>query len=167
MKITKKRCASCTHWFKPNPKTKDRQHYCSKAACQKASKRAAQAQWIAKNPNYYKGHGRKAKIRSWAKDYPHYWKQWRLKHPEYAQRERERQRAKRALRVAKQDEIRQNPLGYLKDTRILISKTVAKQDEIRLSIERMLDFLMLRVVSQNKKSLRPPRLLLHNASHER
>lgn len=150
MKLKKKRCAHCRQWFSPDPRTvrgddeRSCQRYCSQAACQKASAKEARAKWLAKNPDYYKGEARKTKVRLWAEDYPCYWKNWRQDHEDYRRREALRHRFKRLERVAKQDEIRQNPLGYLEGVRLLAAKTVAKQDEIRPCLEGMIDFLIVR-----------------------
>src|ERR1043166_8718636 len=48
MKKSKRRCPNCKKWFIPDPRTRDRQQFCSEPACKKASKVARQKRWLAK-----------------------------------------------------------------------------------------------------------------------
>lgn len=154
MEIKNKRCSNCKRWFKPNPTTIERdgsnliirQKYCLDPPCRKAGKKEAQRLWLDKNPAYYKGDGRKTKVRIWAKDYPDYWKHWRLNHEGYVERNRkkQKQRDQRRRFLAKQDLIAQNPLERLDGIRLLTQNNLAKQDLIRLPIEGILDFLVLK-----------------------
>lgn len=126
MKIKKIRCAHCRQWFKPDPRAIDpkggyRQRFCPQAACRKASKKEAQARWWAKNAHYYKGDARKSQIREWAKDHPDYWQDWRRDHPDYVERNRCQQKFRDQRR-----------------------RFLAKQDEIRLPIEGILNYMTAR-----------------------
>ncbi|MBI4369190.1 MAG: hypothetical protein HY547_03055 [Elusimicrobia bacterium] len=156
MKLKKKRCAVCRHWFAPDPRVAHREFlYCPEAACRQQGQEDAQARWLDKNPDYYKGEVRKAKVRRWAEDYPSYWHNWRQDHEDYRRREARRLRLKRLGRVAKQDQIRQNPLGYLEGIRLRDAKTVAKQDQMGRSIEGILDFLTVKERVAKQEMIEP------------
>lgn len=146
MKPKKKRCAVCRGWFAPDPRTEHRQNYCRQPICRKAGKREAQKRWLSQNLDYYKGKARKAKLQVWAKEYPDYWQTWRRNHPDYVAMNRKKQKLRDQRRrfLAKQDEIRQNPIGEIEDIRLLAQKNLAKQDEIRIPIEGILDYLEAR-----------------------
>lgn len=145
MTIKKRKCAACRRWFAPNPRVAHREFlYCPEPACRRQGKKESQTRWLEKNSGYYKGKARKAKVRRWAVGHPGYWQTWRRDHEDYRRREIERQRRGRALAVAKQDQIRQNPLGYLEGIRFLAAQNVAKQDQIGVCVEGVLDFLILR-----------------------
>ncbi len=152
MKIKKKRCARCNQWFRPDPRTirgdeeEPCQRYCLKPACRKARGKEAQTEWLAKTPDYFKRDTHKKACQNWGKENPHYWKDWRKDNPVYVQTNRQKQkiRDKRRLFLAKKDGIVQNPLGHLESTRLLVQKNLAKKDEIRLPVEGILDFLVVK-----------------------
>jgi hypothetical protein len=77
------KCLGCKEVFEADPRNLRHQKYCSKPACQKASKAASQRLWLAKpeNEHYHSGPEAGARVREWQKT-----------HPEY----RERQKAKRS-----------------------------------------------------------------------
>lgn len=137
----KKRCPFCGDRFTPNPRTRHCQIACAKLACQKKRKQQADAAWRRNNPGWFEG--RRAKVREWAAVYPDYWKDWRASNPAYRTRERDRMRRNRVLRVAKQDAIRENPLGYLSKIRSQARKSVAKQDAIAIQLDGIFDYLLL------------------------
>jgi len=135
-----KRCLYCGDGYAPDPRTARFQQACSKKTCRRQRKRAADQRWRQRNPDCLAA--RQPKVRQWARDFPQYWRRYRAAHPAYRLRERERMRRHRVLRVAKQDAIRQNPVGYLSDIRSLPLKTVAKQDAIGSQIDGILDYLV-------------------------
>jgi hypothetical protein len=137
--MAKKRCIICGAWYIPHPRTFKTQKTCSNPACRKARKRKADQSWRRNNPDWPTG--RQGKIRAWSADYPAYWRQYRAGHPEYRARERERKRKYRVLSAAKQDAIRQNPVGYLSEVRRFGAKTAAKQDAIGEKLDGVLDYL--------------------------
>ena len=137
--MAKKQCIICGTWYIPHPRTFKTQKTCSNPACRKTRKRLADQTWRRDNPGW--SAGRQGKIRDWNAQYPDYWRQYRADHPEYRARERERMRKHRVLSVAKQDAIRQNPVGYLSDIRRFGPKTVAKQDAIAVRLDGVLDYL--------------------------
>lgn len=138
--MDRKRCLYCGDWYAPDPRTAALQMACPKKACRRQRKRMADRQWRQRNPDWFAA--RQAKVRLWARNYPHYWKCYRASHPAYRLKERRRMGRQRVLRVAKQDAIRQNPVGYLDDIRSLPIKTVAKQDAIGSQIDGILDYLI-------------------------
>lgn len=45
-------CRICKHWFRPDPRTGDRQRVCGRAECQRERHRQACARWRERNPDY-------------------------------------------------------------------------------------------------------------------
>jgi len=74
--IKKKKCCHCRRLFVPDPRNYDRQDYCLKPVCKKASKSASQKKWLRKpeNKNYFKGPDHVERVREWRKNNPGYWK---------------------------------------------------------------------------------------------
>lgn len=160
MKLKKKRCAHCRRWFRPDPRSirddeRSCQRYCSSAACRKARKKEAQTNWLAKNPDYFKGKVHKKNCRDWAKNHPTYQNDYRKERPDYvkANRQSQRLRDKRRSFLVKKDEIRQNPLGHLESIRFLAQKNLVKKDGFRLPVEGILDFLVVKesLVKQDER----------------
>jgi hypothetical protein len=75
-KIKKLKCKHCKMLFPPDPRNATRQHYCSKPPCRKASKSASQKQWLDKpeNQDYFRGPDNVARVQSWRKAHPGYWR---------------------------------------------------------------------------------------------
>jgi hypothetical protein len=48
-----KRCLFCGQYFTPDYRVKDRQKACRRPGCRKARKKAAQENWMTKNPDYF------------------------------------------------------------------------------------------------------------------
>jgi hypothetical protein len=44
----RRKCKSCMKLFRPDPRSRGRQLYCSAPRCKRASKAASQARWLAK-----------------------------------------------------------------------------------------------------------------------
>jgi len=63
-------------FFKPNPRSKGRQKFCSHPDCQKASKAASQKKWLQKsqNKNYFSGPENVQRVQQWRAKNPGYWK---------------------------------------------------------------------------------------------
>lgn len=154
--MAKTRCIVCGTWFPPNPRTVETQKVCFDPACRKERKRRADESWRERNPDW--SAGRVSKVRDWNAQYPDYWRKYRAGHQEYRQREQERMRCNRVLSVAKQDAIRTNPVGYLRDIRHSGSKTVAKQDAIAFRLDGVLDYLTIcaAVAKPNDMANGPP-----------
>ena len=73
---TRRKCRCCSKFFVPDPRTQDRQRYCSKPACQQASKAASQRRWLSKNGNgdHFRGPQEVRRVQLWRKSHPGYWK---------------------------------------------------------------------------------------------
>ena len=80
-------CLNCGRILVPDPRLGNRQQYCSKPACIRVSRRAAQLKWSRKRDNrdHFKGSENVARVR-----------EWRLAHPQYWRDRRARARAKKA-----------------------------------------------------------------------
>jgi len=71
-----RKCLHCQAFFKPNPRSKERQKFCSQPVCQKASKAASQKKWLQKsqNKNYFSGSENVQRVQQWRAKNPGYWK---------------------------------------------------------------------------------------------
>jgi hypothetical protein len=69
-------CLHCREFFLPSPNNRQRQCYCQKADCRKASRTAAQARWLSKEQNrrYFQGPENVERVRAWRKANPGYWR---------------------------------------------------------------------------------------------
>lgn len=65
-------CVNCGRAFVADRRNARHQRYCGAAACRAASKRASQARWLAKNPDYHRGPEAVARVRAWRQDHPGY-----------------------------------------------------------------------------------------------
>ena len=72
----RKRCCNCKRLFEPDHRNRDRQKYCNKPECRKASKASSQKKWLRKpeNKNYFKGPVNTQRVKEWRKRNPGYWK---------------------------------------------------------------------------------------------
>ena len=73
---TRRKCRHCSRFFLPDPRTADRQRYCSESPCQHASKLASQRRWLSKNGNgdYFRGPRAVERVQAWRKLHPGYWR---------------------------------------------------------------------------------------------
>jgi len=60
----------------PDYRNRNRQKYCKKPECRKASKAASQQKWLQKSENkdYFKGPENTCRVQDWRKEHPGYWK---------------------------------------------------------------------------------------------
>ena len=72
----RRKCRCCTELFVADPRTEDRQRYCSKLACRQASKAVSQRRWLSKNGNgdHFRGANEVRRVQFWRKSHPGYWK---------------------------------------------------------------------------------------------
>jgi hypothetical protein len=72
----RRKCRGCRRLFLPDPRNRDRQHYCSRPRCRAASKAASQARWLAqpKNHDYFRGPVHLARSQAWRARHPGYWR---------------------------------------------------------------------------------------------
>jgi hypothetical protein len=73
---SRRKCRCCNKFFAPDPRTSDRQRYCSTPACRQASKAASQRRWLSKNGNgdYFRGGEEVRRVQIWRKSHPGYWR---------------------------------------------------------------------------------------------
>ena len=69
-------CKCCLKLFRPDPRNRRHQRYCSSPACRAASKAASQARWRAKpeNRGYFQGPVHVARVKAWRSRHPGYWR---------------------------------------------------------------------------------------------
>ena len=79
-KTQKKKCRNCRRLFVPDHRNREKQDYCEKAPCRKASKAASQKKWLSKSENkdYFRSPDNVERVQKWREDTPEYWK--RTKH---------------------------------------------------------------------------------------
>ena len=71
-----RKCPNCHTFFKPDPRTRGKQKYCSSTDCKKAGKADRQQKWLAqpKNRDYFRGEENVQRVRQWRSENPGYWK---------------------------------------------------------------------------------------------
>ena len=111
----RRKCLHCKDLFFPDPRTRDRQKFCSKPECKRASKSWRQRRWLNKpeNRDYFKGPENVVRVQEWRKAHPKYWR-------------RKRTLARNAL----QDDCTLQPVAKKEDTISLA--TIALQDDCTL-----------------------------------
>jgi len=85
----RRRCAACGRLFELRPQHPN-QSYCSAPACQRERRKLWQRERLAIDPDYQANQARAQA--EWIKRHPDYWREYRELHPEYTERNRERQR---------------------------------------------------------------------------
>jgi hypothetical protein len=80
---TRRKCRCCIKFFFPDPRTEDRQRYCSEPACRQASKASSQRRWLSKNGNgdLFRGAEEVRRVQEWRKSHPGYWRKKNQKNP--------------------------------------------------------------------------------------
>jgi hypothetical protein len=75
----RRKCKCCLKVFRPDPRNRRHQCYCSARACRAASKTASQARWRAKpeNQSYFRGAVNVARVQAWRSRHPGYWRKGR------------------------------------------------------------------------------------------
>ena len=74
-----RRCQWCGGLFNPDPRTKGRQRYCSKPACQTKRQRINESAWRLKNPDCLDYQREQSRL--WHKNHPDYNRKRRLEYP--------------------------------------------------------------------------------------
>ena len=76
----RRKCLCCSKLFVPDPRTAQRQRFCSAPACRQASKAASQKRWLRKDGNgdYFRGANEVARVQRWRQAHPGYWKTKRV-----------------------------------------------------------------------------------------
>ena len=72
----RRKCKCCLKLFRPDPRNRRHQHYCSAPTCKAASKSVSQTRWLAKpeNQSYFSGPVNVARVRAWRARHPGYWR---------------------------------------------------------------------------------------------
>ena len=91
-------CWHCGDFFPKSPRHKE-QYYCMKPKCRRAKKAAWKRKKMREDPEYRLNH--KAGNKEWAEAHPGYWKQYRKRNPEKAERNRILQRIRNRRRSKK------------------------------------------------------------------
>lgn len=85
-------CVACAQPFVARPQAPG-QSYCSAAPCQRERRRIWQRARRQEDPDYRENQARAQE--AWRQRNPDYWRQYRADHPDYADRNRQQQRARR------------------------------------------------------------------------
>lgn len=141
MKRIKRRCKCCGCLFVVCNKVK-KHEYCKKTKCQKARRKKWQRKKI-QNDTIYRN-DQKAAQKDWSNTNPEYWKKYRDAHPEYTDRNRQKQRKRNRRRknrtiskpIAKMDALKQknNIISGKYELIPVRSDMIAKMDAIIVEI---------------------------------
>ena len=86
-RVRRKRCLCCKELFEPDPRTKGKQRYCSRNACQTKRQRQNESDWRIKNPDCLAEQYKQTRL--WNKARPDYSRQRRKKSPQIEQQNRD------------------------------------------------------------------------------
>jgi hypothetical protein len=77
----KRKCRHCKEFFRPDPRNRHHQRYCSKPACRRQSKAEAQRRWLQKpdNQSHFRGPENRQRVQAWRKAPPGYWRKGKPK----------------------------------------------------------------------------------------
>ena len=77
----RRKCKHCRELFTPDHRNKNKQRYCSRQECRRASKAASQKKWQekAENKNYHCGPANVHRVQQWRKKNPGYWKKPKIR----------------------------------------------------------------------------------------
>jgi hypothetical protein len=72
----RRKCKCCLKLFRPDPRSRGRQQYCSAPRCRRASKAASHARWLGKpkNQGYFRDPWHVDRVRAWRSRNPGYWR---------------------------------------------------------------------------------------------
>lgn len=142
-RVMRKRCVYCHRWYEPDPRTRKQQLACKDPACRKLRHAAADRSWRIKRPGRH-GENWKLKVRAWARNYPHYWRQYREAHPDYCERDNRRRvlSAKSARAFRKTDAMRQIAVEKIQSIWDLGLSCSAKTDATARRVEGIMGYLL-------------------------
>ena len=127
-------CVYCGDFFNPSPRHKN-QPACKKAKCQKAKKATWQRHKIRTDPIYEANQNSSQK--QWVRDNPGYWKKYRRKNPEKAERNR-------ALQTIRNRKARSSPSDAKMDASL-----IAKMDSSKFgNYEALGQFWLIPVIAK-------------------
>jgi hypothetical protein len=72
----RRKCLHCEEFFVADPRNRHHQAYCGERECRKASKVASQRRWRGRpeNAGYFRGPGEVARVQTWRRAHPGYWR---------------------------------------------------------------------------------------------
>lgn len=148
----KKRCVVCHRWYEPDPRIGEDQLACGREECRKERKAEYDREWRKKNPGYEAA--RKGKRRTWAKDYPHYWRHYRKTHPAYVEEERSGRRSRREKLKSAANQVtrRQIAVEKLRSIESQAPKSAANQVLINRRINGLVEYLFWKEGAANQVS---------------
>ncbi len=120
-------CAGCSTFFVPRNKC---QMFCSKPCCQRIRKAIWQKQKLAADPEY--NEGQRLAQNKWLQNNPDYWKGYRRRHPEQADRNRSLQKI-RNMRNRRVQTV------YESSKNIGIAKMDVRKNAVRLKKDNLND----------------------------
>src|ERR1019366_7022422 len=70
------KCRHCHRRYSPDPRVRNRERYCSRLDCVKASRTAAQRKWLGKaeNRDHFNGLAELVRVQNWRGAHPGYWR---------------------------------------------------------------------------------------------
>ena len=76
-----RKCRHCGQLYKPDPRSRNHQRYCSQPACRQVSKAVSQRRWRAspKGRDYFRGSANVLRVQAWRKAHPGYGRKPRKK----------------------------------------------------------------------------------------
>ena len=82
-----RKCKCCRKLFRPDPRNRHHQRYCSQPQCRAARKAECQARWLARpeNHDYFRGPVHLARCQLWRARHPGYWR--KSPHPRIAHKD--------------------------------------------------------------------------------
>ncbi len=143
MEIHQKKCRYCGRRFCPDPRVGKRQKRCVREECRKAENRRKVRKWMELNPDILPS--LRAKMRVWAKAYPHYWQEYRKNHPAYCERDNARRaaslrKARCSAKLTSMREIAVDKLQKIED--LTPAECSAKLTERDRRVDGIMDYLL-------------------------
>lgn len=90
--MEKRLCAACRQLFRPRPQS-PRQTYCRSRACQRERRQRWQEAKLRSDSDYREN--QRSAQQAWCARNPDYWREYRRTHPDYRERNKVKQRARR------------------------------------------------------------------------
>ena len=131
-------CPACSTFFIPRNKSQD---FCSELGCQRTRKALWQKQKITSDPDYKEG--QRLSQKKWLQNNPDYWKKYRRRNPEKADRNRSLQKIRnmkkqrpskpsKSIGIAKMDSRKPRPQTL--SGQYWLVPTIAKMDAVKIFI---------------------------------
>lgn len=139
--MSRRRCVGCGQWYVPDARVKN-QRFCPKPECRLQRRREYQKRKIGEDAAYRANQADCQK--RWREKNPGYWRQYRDSHPEYTQKNREKQKGRNGGSggpVAKMDSINHEKpiIAGIYELNVLSGDILAKMDSIKVKLEFISD----------------------------